>query len=131
MEIKLSVKPFSANKMYTGRKKRSVWYSGFSAKVHKMLEKGGYKYSFKKGTPLTLVLVVGYSYAGSDTSNAIKPVEDCISRYFGFNDNLIYSIHIRKYIVKKGEEFLYINLKKFRGEKRATEHTFKRYTTLK
>lgn len=113
----LDIKPLSTNKMYTGRKRKSVWYKAYQREVHKKLEESGLFDPTKKvvGT-YKLELEIGVSNSAFDASNAIKPFEDILSGHFKFNDKIIFFVSCRKYVVYKGEEFLRFKFAQFRGQ---------------
>ncbi len=108
----LKLKPFSTNKMYTGRKRRSVWYRSYEKEVHSLLK---YCEVPNHGTRLQLHIIFGTSTPLFDCDNVNKPLIDCLSKYYHFNDNQIYLITTRKRLVSKGDEYITFDLKKFRG----------------
>jgi len=55
----------------------------------------------------------GLSNRGADGDNCIKNFQDCMCDKFGINDNRIYEWHIKKTIVKKGEEFINFNINEY------------------
>lgn len=113
MIIKIPYKALSANKMYLGAKVISPEYKRFQKDVGEFL-----KLNVKKPVNLTgnlvMTLEVGYSNPLSDTSNAIKSVEDVLASNLGFNDKQIVSHHIHKYLVDKGKEYMVVKLQKTR-----------------
>ncbi len=66
------------------------------------------KIAFKK--PLKLDLVFGFSSNGSDIDNPVKPLLDILQKKYGFNDNQIFELNIKKEIVKKNKEFIKLNI---------------------
>ena len=121
MKLQLPIKPFSTNRMYTGKKRRSCWYKGFTATVHKMLKDQGYSPSYfkvREGRWYSLSLIIGVSTKAFDASNGIKSIEDCVASYFKFNDNIISKVSCRKYIVPRGSEFIMVELKGCKGNVR-------------
>jgi len=116
LHLRIPIKPLSTNKMYTGVKRRSIYYKQFSREVLKYLNEN---YYYCKGLVLTgnlkLVLEVGVSSTLMDASNCIKAIEDVIVKWCGsWDDRQIYSITIDKYIVRKGEEYINFSLTKLR-----------------
>ena len=55
---------------------------------------------------LELHLKWGFSSAGSDWDNPIKPFQDCLQKKYSFNDNRVIRAVTEKVKVKKGEEFI-------------------------
>ena len=56
--------------------------------------------------PYTLLLEFGVSNKAADYDNPIKPFQDCLQAFYGFNDSQIYEGVQRKVIVPKGEEYI-------------------------
>ena len=55
---------------------------------------------------MKLEITWGFSSTGSDVDNTAKEFIDCLSKKYGFNDNQIYELNLKKTIVKKGQEFI-------------------------
>ncbi len=116
VKIKLPVKALSTNKIYGGRKRRSYHYKNYRRLVLGLLKEYDKKIYNLDGN-LSLTMDVGFSSPLSDLSNAIKATEDLIAEYFSFNDRFVVEIHMRKFLVHKGNEFINIDLKKSRRRK--------------
>lgn len=116
IKIKLPVKALSTNKIYGGRKRRSYHYKNYRRLVLNMLKDYDKKVYDLDGN-LCMTMDVGFSSPLSDLSNAIKATEDLIAEYFSFNDRFVVEIHMRKFLVHKGEEFIHIDLKRSRRRK--------------
>jgi len=56
--------------------------------------------------PLSVYYEFGVSYSGADYDNPIKPFQDILQDKYGFNDSRIMEAHIKKVVVKKGEEYI-------------------------
>ena len=63
---------------------------------------------------LQIIMEVGFSSPLSDLSNSIKSIEDVVAEYFDFNDRQVVTIHMDKYLVNKGDEFIHMIVKKSR-----------------
>ena len=98
---KIDIKPLSVNKAYKGRRFRTEEYNIYIIQVRNKLQ----KILIPEGK-LSIRYKVGYSSESSDTDNCIKPFQDIISKYYGFNDKLIYHFDVEKEIVKKGNEYI-------------------------
>jgi Holliday junction resolvase RusA-like endonuclease len=61
---------------------------------------------------LFLSLEWGFSNAGSDFDNPVKPFTDCLQKKYNFNDNRIIESHIKKVKVKKGDEYINFELRR-------------------
>jgi len=116
IKIKLPVKALSVNQIYGGRKRRSYQYKNYRRLVLNLLKEYDKKIYNLDGN-LNMTMDVGFSSPLSDLSNAIKAIEDIVAEYFSFNDRMIVEIHMRKFLVHKGDEFIQIDLKKSRRRK--------------
>ena len=59
---------------------------------------------------LRVELFFGFSSNASDLDNPVKPLIDILQKKYGFNDNQIFELNIRKCIVAKGKEFISITV---------------------
>ena len=105
ISIEIPIPALSTNKMYSGRKRRSVYYKAFRKKVFQYLDDNVCKRVNLNGN-LGLKMEVGFSSPLSDLSNAIKGIEDIMTEYLGFNDRQIVYIEMKKVLVCKGEEYI-------------------------
>ncbi len=99
--IKINIKPLSVNQSYKGRKFKTKEYTVYSKILSHLLP----KLKVPDGK-LKIEYVFGFSSSGADADNCIKPAQDLISKKYGFNDNRIYELTVKKVIVKKGDEYL-------------------------
>lgn len=113
LSFTLNIKPFSANKMYTGRKRRSCWYKQYEKQIRSLLPSHEIP---NHGTRLQLHITFGTSTVLFDCDNIIKPLSDCIQKHYNFNDNQIYYITVRKKLVNKGKEYIKFEIKRFKGQ---------------
>ena len=104
--MRINIKPLSVNKVFQGRRFRTKEYDIYEMQVKRLLP----KIELPKGN-LSIKYVVGYSNKASDIDNCIKPFQDILSKFYGFNDNLIYHVEIDKVIVSKGSEFIEFDIK--------------------
>ena len=117
----ISIKPLSANDSYIPalktikgtRKKtlrfvKSKKYIGYEQELLWKLPAG------KVSMDRLLGIYVDFIFATkmSDLDNAEKPFLDVLQKKYGFNDNQIYKLIVRKEIVKKGKEFILFTLKR-------------------
>ena len=103
---KIQIKPLSVNNVFQGRRFRTKEYDIYEMQVKRLLP----KFEIPKGN-LSIKYVVGYSNKASDIDNCIKPFQDILSKFYEFNDNLIYHVEIDKVIVPKGAEFIEFDIK--------------------
>jgi len=99
--IKIQIKPLSVNKATLGKKVKSAEYRTYEKVLKFMLP----KLSVPEGK-LKIDFVFGFSSSGSDIDNPQKPILDILSKKYGFNDNRIYELTVKKMLVKKGDEYL-------------------------
>lgn len=106
MNIELKIKPLSVNRLYNGQRTRSKLYNKYHRDITFLLPK------FKGVIPemIRVELFFGFSTKNADIDNCAKGVLDIISKNYGFNDNRIYELNIRKCTVPKGEEFISIGI---------------------
>jgi Holliday junction resolvase RusA-like endonuclease len=98
--IKVDIKPLSVNEAWKGRRMKSVKYMAFRKRVLYTLK----PIKLPAG-PYRLELTYGFSSRGADIDNPTKMVIDILSEKYGFNDNEIYELFIKKQIVKKEQEY--------------------------
>ena len=97
----LNIKPLSVNEAWQGRRIKTKKYRDFERTVLLML----CPMDVPEGD-LELHLKWGFSSAGSDWDNPIKPFQDCLQKKYSFNDNRVIRAVTEKVKVKKGEEFI-------------------------
>lgn len=102
---KIKVKPLSVNRAWQGRRFKTQDYKSFEEEMLLTLPK------LKVPTgKLFLRLEFGFSNKGSDIDGPTKLVIDCLSKKYGFNDNMIYLMEVAKDIVPKGSEYIKFDL---------------------
>lgn len=105
----------STNKLYLGVKRRSYYYKSFRKKILKYLNDNYCNRSLSLKGNLRFEMDVGFSSPLSDLSNSIKAIEDVVVEWANsFDDRQIVSIELHKYLVNKGEEFMFIKISKTR-----------------
>ena len=118
LSLYIPIKPLSTNKMYSGRKRRSIYYKQFSREVTKYLENVYDLRNLALAGKLRLKLEVGVSSPLMDASNCIKAIEDVLVKYCGtWDDRQIFSLNVEKYLVPKGAEYMKISITKLRGNR--------------
>ena len=116
MGVKKSVRiliphvPISTNMLHMGRKVRSYEYKKFRKEVFAFLQ-DNIKADVRLEGNLAFNMEVGLSNPLFDASNSIKGVEDVLAEFFQFNDKQVVSLHVDKYLVNKGEEYMKISLR--------------------
>jgi len=99
--VKVDIKSLSVNDAWKGRRFRSDKYKAYKRELLLKLK----PLKIPEGE-IYLKVTVGFSSKGSDLDNILKPLQDILSEYYGFNDNKIYVLHVVKEIVKKGDDFI-------------------------
>lgn len=110
----LQIKPLSVNRASTVRKGRIGKTSEFHKYVkdiHLLLPNNIEIPSDKIG----LHIIFGFSNRNADLDNPVKPFQDCLQKKYGFNDNKIYLLSVKKEIVKKGDEFIKFKLEDYQS----------------
>ncbi len=50
----------------------------------------------------------------SDIDNPIKIVQDCLAKFYWFNDNSVMKIIAEKVVCKKGEEYIEVEIEEYK-----------------
>ena len=99
-KVKINIKPISVNDCWQGKRYKTSAYTNFERYVLLSLPsielpEPPYKINFE----------FGFSSIKSDWDNPVKPIQDILSKKYGFNDNQIYEATVKKVLVKKGFEY--------------------------
>lgn len=105
MDISLNIKPLSVNRAWQGKRFKSRDYEVYEKLMLVSLPAGKLP-----EPPYRVFYEFGLSNKLSDWDNPIKATQDCLQKKYGFNDNEIYEAHVRKRIVKKGQEYIKIKI---------------------
>lgn len=97
----IRIKPLSVNEAFNGRRTRSKKYNSWILEMSYLLP----KLVIPKGR-LKVSVEFGFSSKGSDLDNGMKSLQDSLSKQYGFNDNQIYELNLKKEIVPKGKEYI-------------------------
>ena len=118
LNCKVMLKPLSVNKCWQGRR--------FKTQEYKMYEKG-----LLSGLPnaeipdtgekMMIYLRWGFSSTMSDWDNPIKPFQDILQKKYGFDDRHIHIAVVEKTKVRKGEEYIFVQIKKMPALQRIRE----------
>lgn len=107
LNIELKTKALSVNALYRGRRFRTKKYDEYEQEVWFQLPKANIEVN--KGDKLKISYWFGISKL-SDLTNCLKGIEDIISKKYGFNDNQVMETHCYKEVVKKGGEYIKIEV---------------------
>jgi len=108
--MKINIKPLSVNKAWCGRRFKTNDYKNFEFELLLLLPN---EYKIPDGK-LELHLNWGFSSPLSDYDNPIKLVQDILQKKYHFDDRRIFRGIIEKEIVKKGDEYISFDFKKFK-----------------
>ena len=99
--VKIDIKPLSVNKCWAGRRFKTPEYKQYEKDIFPLLP----KITIPK-PPYKVYYEFGFSSAASDLDNPIKPLQDILQKKYGFDDKLVHEMLVRKYKVKKGNEYI-------------------------
>jgi Holliday junction resolvase RusA-like endonuclease len=103
---KIEYKPLSVNDAWKGKRYKTDLYKKYEKDLLLILPKTKVKFDGM----LRIELFFGFSSNASDLDNPVKPLLDIMQKKYGFNDNQIFELNIRKCIVSKGKEFITISV---------------------
>lgn len=106
MLIMLNVKPLSVNKCWQGRRYKTKEYKQYEKMMLMLLPNLTLEY---KGD-LKISVIFGFSTRTADIDNPLKPILDILQKKYNFNDRAVYDLNVKKEIVKKGNEFIQIQI---------------------
>lgn len=106
---KIYIKPLSVNAAYKGRRFKTKEHDKYCEDVNLLLPNN---ITVPDGF-LKVEYEFGLSSNGGDFDNPVKPLQDILSKKYGFNDNKIMIAVISKIIVPKGKEYIKFNIQKF------------------
>ena len=114
--IHLSIKPLSVNQAWRGRRFKTDAYKGYEKHLLLILP-----VLTLPDPPFKVTYEFGFSNISSDLDNGVKQFQDILQKKYGFNDSLIYEMHLTKTVVKKGQEFIKFNIEHLEGEDEKNE----------
>lgn len=107
--MKIQIKPLSVNDAWQGRRFKTPRYKKYERDLLSLLPKG--VVTDKK---LSIIIDFGFSSTASDIDNPLKPFLDILQKKYKINDKQIYSLIVKKSIVKKGNEFIKFEINEIR-----------------
>jgi Holliday junction resolvase RusA-like endonuclease len=102
IQERIKIKPLSINEAFQGRRFKTEKCKAYEKQLLLMLKKK----SVPTNGMLRVEFMFGFSSSGSDLDNPVKVLIDVFQKKYGFNDNQIFEMNIRKIIVPKGSEFI-------------------------
>ena len=114
LNVRLQVKPLSANKMFYRNKNKTAEYRDYQSQMEDQLITTSWPFGEHM---VGFSVTAGLSNRAADLDNIIKPVLDTFQTIFDdFNDNKVYHIELHKEIVPKGDEYLEVTVRKMDDE---------------
>lgn len=116
---RFDLKPVSANKMYYKAKQKTRDYLDYQNEIRDYVTLlDGDQFVWPFGTePVDFTISVGLSNKLADLDNVLKPLLDTYQQmYEDFNDKSVYHIDATKTLVKKGEEFLQVDIQLYKEQ---------------
>lgn len=104
-ELNIPMKPLSVNDAWQGRRFKTQAYKAYEMEMLLRLPAGKLP-----PPPYRVTYEFGFSNRQADFDNPCKPVGDILQKKYRFNDNAIYEAHIYKKVVKRGREYIRINI---------------------
>ena len=102
----LKIKPLSINEAFQGKRFKTNKYKSYEKECLLKLK----PFKIPEGK-LEVHYTFGFSSVASDIDNPIKAIQDILQKKYKFNDSRIYRMIVDKEIVKKGSEFIKIEIK--------------------
>lgn len=106
---RVNEKPLSVNDAWKGQHFKTTEYKAYQTKLLWLLPS---KIEIPP-PPYEIYFRFGFSSTLSDWDNPVKPLQDILSKKYGFNDKLIRRAIVDTEIVPKGKEFFEFELKTF------------------
>tara|TARA_R110000868_G_scaffold245983_1_gene502638 strand:- start:475 stop:807 length:333 start_codon:yes stop_codon:yes gene_type:complete len=105
MQIEIKIKPLSINKAFQGRRFKTPYYKAYEQEL--MLRLPSSKVPLP---PFSIAYEFGFSNMASDIDNPVKALQDVMQKKYKFNDKDIMEARIKKVIVKKGDEYIKVEM---------------------
>ena len=106
--MRVDIKPLSVNECWQGRRFKTPKYNAYQTELLFRLPK------FKlPDPPYSVYYTFGLSNLLSDVDNGVKPLQDILSKKYGFNDKLIHRAVVEKIKVEKGCEYIEFEFKHY------------------
>lgn len=107
--IRIKEKLLSVNDAWKGKRYKTDNYKTYQTKLLWLLPR---KIDIPP-PPFEIYFRFGFSSTSADWDNPVKPLQDILSKKYGFNDKLIRRAVVDTEIVQKGDEFFEFELKTF------------------
>jgi len=104
--MRIKIKPLSVNQAWQGKRFKTPKYKSFEKELIYLLPPIDLGFE----GDLEILLTFGFSNQLSDIDNPTKPILDILQKKYGFNDNQIIQLNLKKEVVEKGEEFIELKI---------------------
>ena len=108
IQFKINQKPLSVNQAWQGKRFKTHAYKEYEKAMLLMMPKA----KIDAQDMLRVEFYFGFSNQASDLDNPVKLLMDIAQKKYGFNDKMVFELYVRKFIVKKGEEFIHMGIYK-------------------
>lgn len=105
----LQIKPLTVNQCWKGRRFKTDAYEEYEKKLLWLLP-NDYKLPIP---PYRISFEFGLSNSQADYDNPVKPLQDVLSKKYGFNDKLIMQGVVTKFVVPKGAEYFTFSIEHY------------------
>lgn len=106
--IEIGIVPLSVNECWRGRRFKTDKYRDYEGRLLWLLP----RMEIPDG-PLCICFEFGFSSLASDWDNPVKPLQDILQKKYGFDDKRIIRAEVSKVLVKKGNEYLKFEIRKY------------------
>ena len=103
--LNIPMKPLSVNEAWKGQRFKTDRYKAYEKEMLLRLPLGTLP-----DPPYYVYYEFGFSNSLCDFDNPCKPLGDILQKKYGFNDKDIYEAHICKKLVKKGREYIKVQI---------------------
>lgn len=101
----IKIKPLSVNEAWQGRRFKTEKYKQYEKDLSLLLK------PIKILNPKRIMIEVEFGVSAlSDIDNPIKPMLDILQKKYKFNDRDVFYLIVKKRIVKKGYEFIELDI---------------------
>lgn len=101
----IKIKPLSVNEVWQGKRFKTTAYKNYERSMLLLLPN-----IIIPKAKIKIYFEFGFSNPQSDIDNPVKPILDILQKKYKFNDSQVYEMNVKKEIVKKGSEYIKIEI---------------------
>lgn len=109
--MRIEIKPLSINECFQGKRFKTKKYIQYEAEMLYTLKPLKLPQS-----PYKVYYEFGFSSKLADVDNCVKPLQDILQKKYNFNDKDIIEMHVKKTLVKKGQEYLIFKIESYENK---------------